>query len=80
MPEDFLKAPAMELSITHRYQQIIHKFAENRPIASRIIGRHAFDFASDLSGDSGLTVQTVRFHILPLKTHWTWMPDKKSQS
>ena len=71
--EGYLKAQAVEPNTSRRYQQMIHRFAKKYPVASNVTAKTAREYIRHLSEDCSLTPSTVRSHILPLRTYWTWM-------
>ena len=75
--EGFLKAQAVEPNTSRRYHQMIHRFAERQPVASSVTAKAAREYIRHLSEDCSLTPRTVRSHILPLRTYWTWMLDNE---
>ena len=75
--EGFLKAQAVEPNTSRRYHQMIHRFAEQHPVASNMTAKAAREYIRHLSEDCSLTPRTVRSHILPLRTYWTWMLDNE---
>ena len=71
--EGYLKAQAVEPNTSRRYHQMIHRFAKKHPVASNVTAKTAREYIRHLSEDCSLTPSTVRSHILPLRTYWTWM-------
>jgi integrase len=75
--EAFIKAQAVEPNTSRRYHQMIHRFAKKHPVASNVTAKSAREYIRHLSEDCSLTPRTVRSHILPLRTYWTWMLDNE---
>ena len=75
--EPFLKAQAVEPNTSRRYHQMIHRFSGKHPVASKVTTKNAREYVRHLSEDCRLTPRTVRSHILPLRTYWTWMLDNE---
>jgi integrase len=75
--EAFVKAQAVEPNTSRRYHQMIHRFAKKHPVASNVTAKSAREYIRHLSEDCSLTPRTVRSHILPLRTYWTWMLDNE---
>lgn len=75
--ESFLVAQAVEPSTARRYHQMIHRFSEKHSVASNVTAKDAREYIRHLSEDCGLTPRTVRSHLLPLRTYWSWMLDNE---